>query len=141
MAFAVGNAGKGVRPAMNVTPLVDVVLVLLIIFMVVTPLLTKQFWLHVPKKDDAAEAAAPPPDAEPPMILAVRQDGSIHLGPEVLEERTLDDKLKRVLAGRRDRTVFFGADADVPFDRAMQVLDRARGSGVATIAVLTEPLK
>lgn len=141
MAFAVGNTGRGVRPAMNVTPLVDVVLVLLIIFMVVTPLLTKQFWLHVPKKDDAAQAAAPPPDDEPPMILSVRSDGSIHLGPEVIAESALEEKLRRVLVGRRDRTVFFGADPDVPFDRAMQVLDRARGSGVATLAVLTEPLK
>ncbi|RKH74484.1 biopolymer transporter ExbD, partial [Corallococcus sp. AB045] len=62
MAFDVGgNKGGGVRPTMNVTPLVDVVLVLLIIFMVVTPLMTKNLWMNVPAKPDKKEDTTPPP--------------------------------------------------------------------------------
>lgn len=137
MAVEVGSAKKGVRPSMNVTPLVDVVLVLLIIFMVITPLLTKQFWLNVPKKDDAAKTE-PPPDAPPPVMVLVTSSGAIKLGPEDVTEGNFPDKLRRVLAASRNNVMFFGAHPDVAFGRAMEVLDVARASGAVTIAVMTE---
>lgn len=137
MAFEVGGKRGAVRPSMNVTPLVDVVLVLLIIFMVITPLLTKQFWLHVPKKDDKANVA-PPSDALPPVVLAVRPDGTLQIGTEPVATSELQGKLKRIFAARHEHVLFFGADGKVPFGRAMEALDLARGAGAATIAVLTE---
>jgi biopolymer transport protein TolR len=141
MAFDVAGGGKkrGARPAMNVTPLVDVVLVLLIIFMVVTPLLAKQFWLHVPKKDESKDQA-PPSDDNPPVVLAVTAEGKFKVGPEEVADHELTDKLKRVFAAKQDHTLFFGAAPDVPFGRAMEAMDLARGGGAITIAVMTEPL-
>ena len=78
MAMNVGGSGSKVAPVMNVTPLVDVVLVLLIIFMVVTPLLTKKFWLNVPKKNEKTEQQ-PPPDNQKPVVLTYHTDGTIKL--------------------------------------------------------------
>jgi biopolymer transport protein ExbD/biopolymer transport protein TolR len=140
MAFDVGGGGKkkGSRPAMNVTPLVDVVLVLLIIFMVVTPLLSKQFWLHVPKKDENQQP--PPADDNPPVVLAVTADGKFKVGPDEVADHELAEKLRRVFAAKQDHTLFFGAAPEVPFGRAMEAMDIARGGGAITIAVMTEPL-
>lgn len=142
MAFDVGGGGKAkVRPSMNVTPLVDVVLVLLIIFMVVTPLMMKQFWAHVPKKDENKEATPPPEDPTPPVIVGVKKDGSIVINKEPVADGELAEKLRRILAARSDHMMFFTAEPDVPYGRAMEVLDLARGGGASTIAVITEQLQ
>jgi biopolymer transport protein TolR len=138
MAFEVA-AGKGrrPRPSMNVTPLVDVVLVLLIIFMIVTPLLTKRFWVHVPVKDDPAEP--PPPDpSHVPVVLTLRSDGSLSLNQEAIGAAELGRRLERVFAARGDRTLFFDAEPGARYGRAVEVMDLARGGGALTIAVLTK---
>jgi len=136
----VGGGGKyKISPQMNVTPLVDVVLVLLIIFMVVTPLLTKKMWLHVPKKEDKTEnePPPPPPDAPKPVVLTYHRDGTIKLNSQAVPREELSQKITRVLAPRRDSLVFFDADNDAEYGEAAEVMDLARGGG-ATIAVLTE---
>lgn len=126
-------------PQMNVTPLVDVVLVLLIIFMMITPLLAKQFWLHLPDKDQKAEPAEP--SDTPSIVVSVDKDGTIRINREQVPLDQLSTKLKRVLAGTGQRTVFFDADDEADFARAVEVMDLARGGGAATIAVLTAPIK
>ena len=141
MDLSVGKGKKrGARPEMNVTPLVDVVLVLLIIFMVVTPLLSKQFWVHLPTEPREQNQAAPPPrtDGPPPVVVSVDRSGTVRVNQEVVALAELPRKLRRVLAARRERTVFFDAADDAPFDRAVAALDAARGGGAATIAVMTE---
>lgn len=143
MAIQLSSGGKGsrrVRPTMNVTPLVDVVLVLLIIFMVMTPLMTRVLSVHVPTPSKAAEQSEPDPDEELQVVLTVTADGAIRLNQEEIADRDLPDKLRRVFAARADQTLFFDAEADAPFGRAVEVLDLARGTGLATIAVLTEPI-
>jgi biopolymer transport protein ExbD/biopolymer transport protein TolR len=146
MGMELGKAGKAglkpgrARPNMNVTPLVDVVLVLLIIFMVITPLLAKQFWVHLPNKIEKDK----PPDAsekDKPIVVTVTKAGEIKINREVVASGELSDKLKRVLATREQRTIFFDADDDAEFGKAVEVLDLARAGGAATIAVMTEPLK
>ena len=138
MAFDVGPK-KGVRPAMNVTPLVDVVLVLLIIFMVITPLMLKQFRVAVPEKAEET-AAAPAPDEQAPVVLTVLADGKVKLNRDEIADRELPERLQRVFAARSDRLLFFQADDAVPYGRATDVLDLARGGGAATIAVMPDPL-
>lgn len=138
MAFEVGGSKSRVRPGMNVTPLVDVVLVLLIIFMVITPLLTKQFSLRVPPKDDGD--APPPTDGPPPIVLSVGPDGRAMINRETVDDAAIAQRVGRVLAARGDRVLFFDAADDVSYGRAMEILDRAREGGAATIAVLPEPL-
>jgi biopolymer transport protein TolR len=128
------------RPEMNVTPLVDVVLVLLIIFMVVTPALYKQFWIHLPDKPED-ERAEPPPPSDAPLVVSVDAEGNIRINRDVVTEAELTRRLPRMLAARGDRKIFFDAADDADFGRAARALDLARGGGAATIAVMTEPLR
>ena len=132
-----GKKKRRATPEMNVTPLVDVVLVLLIIFMVVTPLLAKQFWITLPDRNDEQE---PPPQPEPPLVLSVTSEGQIRINTEEVSDAELPEKLRRVLAARSSRTVFFDAADDAEFGRAVDVLDMARGGRAITIAVATEAL-
>ena len=145
MAIALDTGRRrqgGVKPFMNVTPLVDVVLVLLIIFMVIAPMMVKQFWLHVPKKESAAAAMAEPPaDAPVPIVVSVRADGSVWINADLVPLEELGTRLERIFAARTDRLVFFDADDRLPYGDAVQVLDTARGGGATSIAVLTEAVR
>jgi biopolymer transport protein ExbD len=138
MAFEVGENDAKIKPSINVAPLVDVVLVLLIIFMVITPLMNKQLSVNVPMKDD--QEATPPPadDEDKQVILSVHADGSAFVNTEKVADDELEGKLQRVFAVRQDHTLFFDASGSLDYGRAMDVLDIARGSGIKTIAVLTE---
>ncbi len=139
MAVELGGCKARVKPSINVTPLVDVVLVLLIIFMVITPMMVKQFWLHVPKKEDAAAAGAPQPNDQVPVVLSVRRDGTLRINKDPVTGKELPDRLVRIFAARGDHLLFFDADDGVPYGQAMDVMDAARGGGAVHIAVLTEP--
>jgi biopolymer transport protein ExbD/biopolymer transport protein TolR len=121
-------------PEMNVTPLVDVVLVLLIIFMVVTPLLAKQFWLQLPKQD---ADTAPPPSENKSVVLTVKKDGVLALNGAPIERRELRDKVSRVMAARSDKVIYFDAADDAPYASTVEAMDLARQGGAKTIAVLT----
>jgi biopolymer transport protein ExbD/biopolymer transport protein TolR len=141
MAMNVGGARKKgeVTPAMNVTPLVDVVLVLLIIFMVVTPLLNKQFWLNLPKKDDSAEPPPPPPaDDDKPVVLTVERSGAVRINQSEVPRADLKQRLTRIYAARRDHILYFDAADDAPYGITVEVMDVARRAGARSIAILTE---
>jgi len=139
--MGVGNSGgkRGrAAPEMNVTPLVDVVLVLLIIFMVITPLLSKQFWINLPDKKEDNEP--PPPDAKEPCVVTVTKEGKIRINKEEIPDFEFTARLHRILAARHDRTIFFDAHDEAPFGRASVALDMARAGGATTIAVATESI-
>jgi biopolymer transport protein TolR len=138
MGMNVSSGGaKGVTPSMNVTPLVDVVLVLLIIFMVVTPMLTRNFWLNLPKKD-TEQTPPPPADADKPVVLTVDAEGVIRINKQVVERRELRDKLQRIYAARRDQVLFFDGGDNLPYGKAAEIMDIARTGGARTISILTE---
>jgi biopolymer transport protein TolR len=124
---------------MNVTPLVDVVLVLLIIFMVITPLLAKQFWLHLPSKVEK-DKPPDPSEKDKPIVVMVTNAGEIKINRDVVQKSEFAVKLSRVLSARQERTIFFDAEDDAEFGNAVEVLDLARAGGAATIAVLTAPI-
>lgn len=136
MAIQLGaqKGGRGVRPEMNVTPLVDVVLVLLIIFMVVTPLMQKKFWVNVPKEADE-EAAPPPARASAPIVVTYGADGALRLNGEAMARAELARRLQRALAARGDGLVFFDADDDADLGAAIAIMDLARESGAGTVAI------
>jgi biopolymer transport protein TolR len=142
MAMTVGSgSGKGVAPQMNVTPLVDVVLVLLIIFMVITPLLSKQFWVHTPKQEkEEIKREEVQEDPNPPLVLRVAKDRMISVNGADVAFDELVDRLKRMFAARDDHVLFFDATDDAEYGFAVQVLDRAREGGAVTIATLTQAL-
>jgi biopolymer transport protein ExbD/biopolymer transport protein TolR len=125
---------------MNVTPLVDVVLVLLIIFMVITPMLAKQFWLHLPAKPDDTVEAQPDPSDEKPIVVSVTRDGEFKINRDVIPKANFSQKVRGVLAASGRRTLFFDADEDAQFGRAVEAMDLARAGGATTIVVLTAAL-
>ena len=148
MAMDVQVAGSGrkgrARPEMNVTPLVDVVLVLLIIFMVLTAMMDDRFWVHVPEKpkNDPALENAPEPGAEDlPIVVSATRDGRIKINQDFYPDADFPERLRRMLVAKGDRRVYFDAQNGVPFERAMQVMDLARGGGAAHIAAVTEKIE
>jgi biopolymer transport protein ExbD len=137
-----GKKGRH-RPEMNVTPLVDVVLVLLITFMVLTAMMNDHFWVHVPEKENKAqqEEQEPNPNEEAPIVVTVNGSGQIQINQDVYPDRDFPERLRRMLVARGERRIYFDAKDGVPYARAMEVLDLARGGGAAHIAVVTEKLQ
>ena len=143
MAMHLGPGGgrKGVAPVMNVTPLVDVVLVLLIIFMVITPLLTKQFWVHTPKQEkEEVTREELQQDPDPPLVMRVAGDRTITVNGTAVGLEELTDRLRRMFAARDDHVLFFDAEDGAPYGYTVEVMDRAREGGAVTIATLVTAL-
>jgi biopolymer transport protein ExbD len=132
-----------VRPAtrpnsdINVTPLVDVVLVLLIIFMVLTPLLEKDILVRVPQMEEVQDPQEVPPDQ---LVVSVSPEGEFSINQEKIPESEYVDKLKRVLAAkpRGERLVFFMADDKSNYGKVVTALDGARVAGAETLGMMTE---
>ncbi len=142
MAMTVGApAGKGVVPQMNVTPLVDVVLVLLIIFMVITPLLAKNFWVHLPKQDkEEVTRQQMEADPAPPLVMRVGPARTIQVNGADVPFAELSERLKRMFAARDDHVLFFDAADDAEYGFTVEAMDQARAGGAVTIATLTSAL-
>ncbi|MEQ8894361.1 MAG: biopolymer transporter ExbD [Sandaracinaceae bacterium] len=144
MGMEIETRGKGLkkgraRPEMNVTPLVDVVLVLLIIFMVVMPSMHRFFWLYLPPQVHAEQM--PIEQSNPPIVVTVNRNGQIQINREVFPDATFPVRLRRMLVARQERKIYFDADDGAPFERAVEVMDLSRSAGAAHIAVMTERLR
>lgn len=143
MGMNVGASGKTTKrpqplPSMNVTPLVDVALVVLIIFMVVTPMMTKTFWLNLPKQDESEKESPPPDDANKPLVLTVDKQGVIRVNQSVLSKSELAERLPRMLAAKRQKVVYFDAHDELAYGKAVEVMDQSRAHGARSIAILTQ---
>jgi len=142
VAMTVGSGGRDVAPQMNVTPLVDIVLVLLIIFMVITPLLQKNFWLHLPKQEK--EEVTPQQlqeDPNPPLVLHVGAGRTIQVNGTDVGLEELSERLRRMFAARDDHVLFFDAADEAEYGFTVEVMDQARAGGAVTIAALTAALQ
>lgn len=139
MGFQVGGNNKAApTPNVNVTPLVDIVLVLLIIFMVMTPMMTKTFWLNIPKKPDENQQTPPPSERKnEPLVLTVDKEGVIRVNKTVLEKDQIASRLPRMLAAKKMKVLYFDAHDETPYARAMEAMDLARAAGARSIALLT----
>ena len=122
----------------NITPLVDVVLVLLIIFMVVTPLTDKTLRVRVPDEEEVVEG--PPPPGQ--LVVSVAADGAMALNGEHVEEADYLEKLRSILARRApaERIVFVTADDRAPYPRLVGAFDGARRAGAELLTFATEAL-
>jgi biopolymer transport protein TolR len=123
----------------NVTPLIDVVLVLLIIFMVLTPLADKQMFLRVPEYEPDAQLV--PPEQVPPdqTILTVKRDGRVLLNRQEKSVEEAMAYLRAAYAHRPSKVLFFNAEDGVEYARAVNVIDLARQAGVNTVGMMTDP--
>ncbi len=122
----------------NITPLVDVVLVLLIIFMVVTPLLEKDILVRVPSTEKVEDVTTVPPDQ---ILIRITRANELKLNGTPIEMNALTDKLKGLLAGKKteDKVVFVSPEDDANYGRLIMVLDRAKEAGAEALGMTTEP--
>jgi len=123
----------------NVTPMVDVMLVMLIIFMVITPMLSKGRTVEmVPTKNPIPMQAADKSDA---IVVAVERDGKTYLNVTQMQPEDLPQKVKDLLSNRQDKTVFIKADRRAKYERVVDVVDNLRAAGVDNVGLLTEQMQ
>lgn len=118
----------------NVTPLVDVMLVLLVVFMITAPMLAAGIKVNLPH----ADAARPLPPKEP-IVVAITRDGSIAVGQETVARETLVATLRDRLAGAPDRVIQVRGDRDAPYGEIVSVIDLLAGGGITRIALVSRP--
>jgi biopolymer transport protein TolR len=126
---------KGLRGDINVTPLIDVVLVLLIIFMVLTPSTLKHLTTVVPNKADDATPRSP---TDAPLVVEYTAKRVITVNGEAVAAEGLAAKLDEHLHSDRQKVVFFKAEDAAPYGEVVRLMDVARGSGARTLAVVTK---
>ena len=136
MAIVVRNEGSKVNSNINVTPMVDVMLVLLIIFMVITPMLQKGVQVQLAKTDNPMQM--PDAEKENALVVAVQRDGSIFFDTQKVGPEELTDKVKERLATRADKRVYVRADARAKYKAVVEVVDNVRSAGVDQLGLLTE---
>jgi biopolymer transport protein TolR len=139
MAIATRNEGAKVNSNINVTPMVDVMLVLLIIFMVVTPMLQKGITVDLAQVNNPEQM--PDADKEDALLVAVMRDGRVFFGNDQIAPDQLTNKIKDRIATRADKRVFVRADARAKFGAVVQVVDNVRSAGVDQLGLLTEQKK
>ena len=120
----------------NVTPLVDVMLVLLIIFMVTAPMLTQGVDVNLPQANAKAMRAD-----EERLVITVDANSRIFIGRQPVEFNRMSRTLKAIVAQRTDRQVFFRADRAVPYGFVVKVIAEARNAGIEKLGMVTEPLE
>jgi biopolymer transport protein ExbD len=138
VAISTGSsAGVGsVKADINVTPMIDVMLVLLIIFMIVTPLIAAGFKATLPK----GKNLDPRPEGENEVVLGIDQAGRYFLNGRPLPDGTLEDQLRGIFAARtEDKILYFKADNGLKYSKIQEAVETARRSGVRVMAAITEP--
>jgi biopolymer transport protein TolR len=135
MAMDVGGKKSGPKSDINVTPLIDVVLVLLIIFMVLTPSMLKNIPMIVP---DKAEDNAPEMPTDSAIMVEYTAKRELTVNSESVAVEALASKLSERLKQRRQKVIFFKAEDKAPYGEVVRLLDIARGSGAETLAIVTE---
>jgi biopolymer transport protein TolR len=135
MAMDVGGKKSGPKSEINVTPLIDVVLVLLIIFMVLTPSMLKNIPMMVPDKAEDDTPAMPPDSA---LMVEYTANRELTVNSEAVAVEALAAKLQDRLKARRQKVVFFKAEDKAPYGEVVRLLDIARGAGAETLAIVTE---
>jgi biopolymer transport protein TolR len=137
MAMSTGNGGdRRMMAEINVTPLVDVMLVLLIIFMVTAPMLTQGVDVNLPQANAKAMRAD-----EERLVITVDANNRIFIGRQPVEFNRMSRTLKAIVSQRADRQVFFRADRAVPYGFVVKVIAEARNAGIEKLGMVTEPLE
>ena len=118
----------------NVVPLCDVLLVLLIIFMVITPIVQKGIDVQLPETSTDTGGGMP----TGLIVLTMHKDLSVSINQQPVELKLLQDELRRIYSARQDKTIFIRADAKLPYSRIMEMIDIAKGAGVETLGIIPE---
>jgi len=137
VAISTGSAGSSaVKADINVTPMIDVMLVLQIIFMIVTPLIAAGFKATLPK----GKNLDPRPEGDNEVVLGIDEFGRYFLNGRPLPEGTLEDQLRGIFQARtEDKILYFKADHGLKYQKIQEAVETARRSGVRVMAAITEP--
>jgi biopolymer transport protein TolR len=136
MGVAVRNEGSKVNANINVTPMVDVMLVLLIIFMVITPMLQNKVQIDMAKVSNST--AMPDADKEDSIVVAVTRDGSVYLGQNKVDSATLTSQVSERLADKTSKTIYVRADSRAQYRAVEDAIDNVRTAGVDEVGLLTQ---
>jgi biopolymer transport protein TolR len=135
MAMDTSGQAKGAKADINVTPLIDVVLVLLIIFMVLVPSMLKELTANVPKKD---RSDTPPDPTVVPIVVEYTGHRELSVNQEPVAPESLADKVQERLKFKSQKVVFFKIDDEAPYGEVVHFMDIVRGAGATTLGIVTK---
>jgi len=137
MAMDLGGAKGGVKSDINVTPLVDVMLVLLIIMMIVTPMLQQGVAVRLPTAANTADK----PQSDQQTIVAIGANKAFYLNAKPIQEGELASKINELLESKKEKIVLIKADEEVEYGAVMAAMDQLRQAGIEDIGLVTEKKK
>jgi len=134
MAMGGRNDNRGIMAEINVTPLVDVMLVLLVIFMVTAPMMQQGVQVNLPKADTKAMTPL-----EETVVVTVDKGGKVFINKDEVPAASLRDKLASMFVSREKKEVFLKADAGVPYGEVVRAMADIKGAGIERLGMVTEP--
>jgi biopolymer transport protein TolR len=137
MAMDLGGAKGGVKSDINVTPLVDVMLVLLIIMMLVAPMLQQGVSVKLPTATNTVDK----PEVQGQTVIAIAKDKGVYLNAKQIQEGELATKVNELLENSKDKVVLIKADEEVEYSAVMAAMDQLRQAGIEDIGLITERKK
>ena len=135
MAMDLGGAKGGVKSDINVTPLCDVMLVLLIIMMIVAPLLQQGVAVKLPVAGNTSDK----PESQDQTVIAIAKDKSMYLQAKPIQEGELATRVNELLENKKEKIVIIRADEEVEYSAVMAAMDQLRQAGVEDIGLITDP--
>jgi len=132
-----GGAKGGVKSDINVTPLCDVMLVLLIIMMIVAPLLQQGVSVKLPQASNTVDK----PETQGQTVIAIASNKSLYLNAKPIQENELVTKLNELLENQKEKIILIKADAEVDYGTVMAMMDSLRMAGLEDIGLVTDPKK
>ena len=137
MAMDLGGAKGGVKSDINVTPLCDVMLVLLIIMMIVAPLLQQGVSVTLPKASNTVDK----PEVQGQTVIAIARDKSMYVNAKPVQEGEMAARINEILENAKEKVVLIKADEEVPYSAVMAAMDQLRQAGIEDIGLIADPKK